>query len=81
MVKYLILLLILVCASCAAVPQNQPQVQYQTVFKDVYLPVPCNEVLPTRPQAAENIELMVVNLIEYAQILEVKLRICVGDVK
>jgi hypothetical protein len=51
----------------------------KTVFQDVYIPVPCEEELPPRPQASEQVELMVINLIEYAQILEVKLRICNGD--
>jgi hypothetical protein len=76
MVRHFILLIFLFCVSCAAVPQ-QPQVQFQTVYKDVYLPVPCDETLPARPQATGNIELMVINLIEYAQVLEVKLGVCI----
>lgn len=52
---------------------------YMTVYNDVLVPVKCEVDMPVRPLPADNPVVCMLDILQYAQELEITLKICRGE--
>jgi hypothetical protein len=71
----------MICCAAFAITGCAPKTVTKIEYRDVKVPVRCDVTVPPRPAYNPDAVTGVVDILEYAEMLEALLRACTGDAK